>query len=96
MSGSNSERALCLITLLLSDTSFSLFYATLENLVVVNINNNLRAPAEQEDIICEAAKNMNVLSTESDPPTKVMKVDYCVDSGSDNNGIFGSEEDKKM
>ena len=57
LSGSNSsvERAFSLLTLLLTDRRSSLSHKTMEDLMVININNKLWTPLERENIIKDAS-----------------------------------------
>lgn len=58
LAGSNStvERAFSLLTLLLFDRRLRLAHNTIENLLLININDNLWTPSEREEIITGAAQ----------------------------------------
>ena len=58
MSGSNStvERAFSLLSLLLSDRQLSLAHTTIEDLLVIDINDKLWTTQERENIILSAAE----------------------------------------
>ena len=58
LSGSNStvERAFSLLTLLLSDRRLKLGHKTVEDLMLININNKLWTPKEKEEIVLKTAE----------------------------------------
>ena len=58
LSGSNStvERAFSLLTLLLTDRRLSMSHNTMEDMIIININDKLWSSAEREDILRTAAE----------------------------------------
>ena len=81
MSESNStvERAFSLLSLLLSDRRLSLAHTTIEDLLVIDINDKLWTTQERENIILSAAEKYQATKRRvkrvEQPPNKVMRIE---------------------
>ena len=99
LSGSNStvEKAFSLLTLLMSDRQLKLAHNTTENLMIININDKLRASTEREEIVVKAAQKYEDakkrVRTFDKPPEKHLVIENeDDDDGSDSDDQVDEEE----
>ena len=94
LSGSNStvERVFSLLTLLMSDQRLKLAHNTIENLMIININDKLWTPTETKEIVVKATQKYEDTKRRVRTFDKPPKKHLVIENEDDDNGSDSDDE----